>query len=142
VPNDFTRSWIERCVVGRREGDREGFVVIEGDETPVALGFAPHIARETATVELGYVVAPEARGRGIACATLAALSRWAFADLGVERCELLISVENVASGRVAERCGYVLEGVVRSMWVKPGLREDMQLWSRLSTDPPPPGADG
>ena len=60
----------------------------------------------------------------------------------MERCELMISVENLASGKVAERCGYVLEGVLRSMWIKPGVREDTQLWSRLVGDAPPRGVPG
>ncbi len=142
MPDDFASSWVERYVVGRREGIREGFVVIEDEDLLVGLAFAPRIDRETATAELGYVVAPEARGRGVAGATLGELSRWAFADLGMERCELLISVENASSARVAERCGYVLEGVLRRMWIKPGLREDTQLWSRLVDDSPPRETSG
>ena len=41
----------------------------------------------------------------------------------------------VASKKVAERCGYVFEGVLRSHYFKPGLREDTEIWSRLATDP-------
>ena len=66
MPDDFASSWVERYVVGRREGIREGFVVVEDDDVPVGFAFAPRIDRETATAELGYVVAPEARGRGVA----------------------------------------------------------------------------
>jgi RimJ/RimL family protein N-acetyltransferase len=51
------------------------------------------------------------------------------------RLELMISVENAGSKKVAERCGYVREGVLRSAYVKPGLREDTEIWSRLATDP-------
>jgi len=36
--------------------------------------------------------------------------------------------------RVAERCGYIREGVLRSSFVKPGRREDTEIWSRLATD--------
>jgi hypothetical protein len=36
---------------------------------------------------------------------------------------------------VAERGGYRLEGVMRSIHVKQGRRADAQLWSRLPTDP-------
>jgi RimJ/RimL family protein N-acetyltransferase len=52
----------------------------------------------------------------------------------MERLELLISVENDASKRVAERCGYVREGVLRSLHVKQDVREDTEIWSRLATD--------
>jgi RimJ/RimL family protein N-acetyltransferase len=50
------------------------------------------------------------------------------------RLELLISVDNAASKKVAERCGYLQEGVLRSLYVKPGVREDTEIWSRLPTD--------
>jgi RimJ/RimL family protein N-acetyltransferase len=50
------------------------------------------------------------------------------------RLELLISVENPASKRVAERCGYAVEGVLRSMHVREGFREDTEIWSRLPGD--------
>ena len=47
---------------------------------------------------------------------------------------MLISVENDASKRVAERCGYRREGVLRSTYVKEGVRDDTEIWSRLPTD--------
>jgi RimJ/RimL family protein N-acetyltransferase len=53
------------------------------------------------------------------------------------RLELLISPENPASRRVAERCGYVQDGTLRSLHFKQGLREDTELWSRLPSDPAP-----
>ena len=58
----------------------------------------------------------------------------AFAS-GIVRIELLISVDNPASKRVAERCGYVREGVLRSLHVKQDVREDTEIWSRLVDDP-------
>ena len=51
------------------------------------------------------------------------------------RLQLLISVSNDASKRVAERCGYRFEGVLRGMYVKQDMREDTESWSRLVTDP-------
>jgi RimJ/RimL family protein N-acetyltransferase len=67
---------------------------------------------------------------------LGLLTDWALSELGAERLELRISVDNVASKRVAARCGYVREGVLRSLYVKDGLREDTEVWSRLASDPP------
>jgi RimJ/RimL family protein N-acetyltransferase len=96
---------------------------------------APKIDRETRTAELGYVVAPEARGRGVATEALRRLTAWAFEELEMIRLELLISVDNTVSKKVAERCGYVREGVLRSAYFKQGRREDTEIWSRLATDP-------
>jgi [ribosomal protein S5]-alanine N-acetyltransferase len=65
------------------------------------------------------------------------LTRWAFDEAEAQRAYLIIDVENRASARVAERCGYQLEGVMRSIHVKPGRRVDAGLWSRLPGDPRP-----
>ena len=62
------------------------------------------------------------------------LTDWAFAELGMLRLELMISVENAGSKKVAERCGYLREGVLRSLHFKQDRREDTEIWSRLATD--------
>ena len=139
VPADFAETWLEAYERGRGDGTREAFAVV--DRTTGAflgLALAPHIDPPTRTAELGYVVSPAARGRGVATEALRLLTEWAFATLGALRLELLISAENEASKRVAARCGYVREGVLRSIHVKDGLREDAEIWSRLPSDPPIP----
>ena len=138
VPVGFGREWFERYDDGRRDGTRVAFAIVD-DTTEEFLGvaLAPTIDEETRTVELGYLVASHARGRGVATAALRQLTEWTFAALGALRIELVISVDNPASKRVAERCGYTLEGVHRSVYFKQGLREDIEIWSRLPDDPDP-----
>ena len=131
-PEDFAGTWVSRYAEARREGTREAFAVVENSEF-LGLALAPTIDRETQTAELGYVVAPAARGRGVATEALRELTEWALAE-GMLRIELLISVDNGASQTVAERCGYTREGVLRNAYVKPGRREDTEIWSRLATD--------
>lgn len=134
-PPDFSKLWLERYEAGRRDGTREGFVMVDAPGEFLGLAFAPKIDRETRTVELGYIVAPAARGRGVAVAALRKLTRWAFDELGALRAELVISHDNEASKAVARRCGYTCEGLLRSLYFKQGLREDTEIWSRLPTDP-------
>jgi RimJ/RimL family protein N-acetyltransferase len=59
------------------------------------------------------------------------LSAWAFAELPLERIELLIDVANPASEVVAQRAGYTREGVLRWTYLKPGLRSDTIVYSLL-----------
>jgi RimJ/RimL family protein N-acetyltransferase len=133
-PPRFVQTWLAAYEDGRREGTRDAFAIVgEGDGEFLGIAVAPQIDRAARTAELGYVVAPAARGRGVASEALGLLTDWAFA-LGMERLELLISVENEASKRVAARCGYVREGVLRSHYVKGDLREDTEIWSRLPGD--------
>jgi RimJ/RimL family protein N-acetyltransferase len=136
VPPDFAQTWLQRYETGRLDGSCEAFVAVDGRSGEVlGAGMAPHIDRATRTAELGYVVAPQARGRGVATEILRLLTEWGFSELGALRLELLISVDNVASKHVAARCGYVQEGVLRSLHVKQDVREDTEIWSCLPGDP-------
>jgi RimJ/RimL family protein N-acetyltransferase len=135
-PPDFPRQWLARYEQGRREGTSEGFAALDADECFVGLALAPEIDRQGREVELGYIVAPSARGRGVATEMLRRLTEWALAELGAMRIYLVINVDNPASERVAARCGYLREGVMRSLHLKQGTRVDAALWSRLPSDLP------
>jgi RimJ/RimL family protein N-acetyltransferase len=52
-----------------------------------------------------YWLAPESRGGSIATWTLRLLAGYAFENLAVARLEMASAPDNVASQRVAERCG-------------------------------------
>jgi RimJ/RimL family protein N-acetyltransferase len=136
--DDYPRTWLRRYEQGRADGTREAFAILDGADgsylgTAVAFG----IDRETSTAELGYVVAPKARGRGVATEALRRLTRWAFEALGTYRIELVINVDNEASKRVAQKCGYTFEGTLRGLYAKADQRADGEMWSRLATDPEP-----
>ncbi|GGL17120.1 GNAT family N-acetyltransferase [Planomonospora parontospora] len=84
--------------------------------------------------EIGYLIAPWARGRGVAAAATRALTEWAFTR-GVGRMELLADVENLASQRVALASGFRREGVQRAAEPRrDGTRGDLVSFARLSTD--------
>ncbi|HEU4656496.1 MAG TPA: GNAT family N-acetyltransferase [Capillimicrobium sp.] len=136
-PPGFAAGWLERYRAGQPDESRDGFAIEDAAGAFLGVALAPQIDREGRQVELGYLVVPSARGRGVASQALGLLTRWAFEELGMLRAYLLIDVENVASSRVAQRCGYVREGVMRSWHLKPGRRIDCGLWSRLPTDPAP-----
>jgi RimJ/RimL family protein N-acetyltransferase len=133
-PPDFPQTWIGGYEQGRTDGTREGFAAIGADGEFLGLALAVSIDGEAGEVELGYIVAERARGRGVATEMLRQLTRWALDELKAERIYLIIDVGNPASERVAERCGYVREGVMRSIHVKQGIRADAGLWSRLPSD--------
>ncbi len=86
--------------------------------------------------EVGYWVAPPARGRGVATAAVRAAARYAFDGLRLERVELFHAVENPASCRVAERAGFALEGTHRSSFrYGDGQLHDEHCHARLAGDP-------
>jgi ribosomal-protein-serine acetyltransferase len=84
-------------------------------------------------VEIGYWLAPWARRQGYAVEATREVARYAFAQ-GLHRVELLAASGNVASRRVAERAGFIREGVLREALVVPGGRADAVLYSLLKGD--------
>jgi len=136
APPGYARTLLEVAEAGRDDGKREAFAILGDDGDFLGLAVAPRIDRDGLTMELGYMVTPSARGRGVATEALRQLTEWAFGK-GMLRVELLISTGNEGSKKVAERCGYVREGVLRNTYLKPGRREDTEIWSRLPDDPTP-----
>ena len=135
LPDDFAPGWLQRYVDGRAAGTAFGWAAVDDDGTFLGVALAPHVDTEAREVELGYIVARAARGRGVATEMVRQLTRWAFEELAALRVYLLIDVDNAASERVAERAGYVREGVMRSVHLKAGRRIDQAVWSRLPSDP-------
>ncbi|WP_024804829.1 GNAT family N-acetyltransferase [Nocardia sp. BMG51109] len=84
---------------------------------------------------IGYWLTAAARGRGVASRTVRLLAGWSFARLSVQRLELTCAPDNTASQRVAERCGFVREGVLRAHLPFRGRRRDSVLYSLLPGDP-------
>jgi RimJ/RimL family protein N-acetyltransferase len=138
VPADpdepFVRSWIRRYENGWDDCTSAGFAAV--DHAGELLGFASlvHLNLPAREAEIGYLVGRHARGHGVATRAVGLLTRWSFDELGLDRLELLINPGNIGSERVAERAGYVLEGVLRSKHVREGHRADFGVWSRLAAE--------
>ena len=60
--------------------------------------------------EVSYNVTAELRGQGIAARALQAFLTWAAQQIGLRRAHLACHTGNLASRRVAEKCGFVLLG--------------------------------
>jgi RimJ/RimL family protein N-acetyltransferase len=59
---------------------------------------------------------------------------WAFDVLAIERLTLLTDPSNQPCRRVAMRCGFTREGVMRAYQPFKNARPDMEAWSPLPTD--------
>jgi RimJ/RimL family protein N-acetyltransferase len=84
--------------------------------------------------EIGYWIAPHARGRGLAVRAVRLAAPWALRELGLERVQLDAAVGNLASQKVAERSGFTREGVLRSRLLLKGRRWDEAVFSLLPAD--------
>ncbi|WP_028768399.1 GNAT family N-acetyltransferase [Shewanella fidelis] len=64
--------------------------------------------------EIGYWLRSSSVGNGFVSEAVSALETYAFNELGANRVEIKAAEHNLKSRTVAERCGYVLEGVLRN----------------------------
>ena len=84
--------------------------------------------------EIGYWTGPWARGLGHTTEAVAMLSRWALQEQDFERVELLVAPENSASARVAQKAGFMAEGIARNKGRAGDGRTDLQVWSLVPAD--------
>ncbi len=70
--------------------------------------------------ETSYILTPKYWGNGIMTEALKRVIRFAFEDIGLKCVQADIFRENVASGRVLEKCGMKKEGVLVERYCKEG----------------------
>ncbi len=92
------------------------------------------------SAEIGYWVAPGARGRGVIGRAVALVLDAAFdpAALDLQRVSWSAFVGNWPSRRVAWRAGFRVEGTVRQHCVQRGVRRDAWVGTVLRGDPREP----
>ena len=80
TPSGFPRTWLERYEQGRRDGTSEAFAIVDDAGGFLGCVMAFGIETDEGKAELGYMVAPAARGRGVATEALRLLTGWGFTD--------------------------------------------------------------
>jgi RimJ/RimL family protein N-acetyltransferase len=129
----IARAWVSEIAPAERAGGRGMPVAIEVDGVLVGSS-GVHFPGGRLGPEIGYWIAPGARGRGYAAEAAHALAEWAL-GLGAPRVHLFADVGNTASQAVARRAGFTREGVVRgALEYRDGSRGDAVLFARLPGD--------
>jgi len=76
-------------------------------------------------------------GRGYVTEAVRLLVDFLFATKKQHRIHLVIVPENAASRRIAEKCGFELEGTIRGAFFNDGRNQDVLVYSLLRSDPRP-----
>ncbi|HEX9142703.1 MAG TPA: GNAT family protein, partial [Candidatus Binatia bacterium] len=87
------------------------------------------IEEENHRANLGYWVRSSAIGRGVATAAVRQLVQWAFNNTSLVRLEVVVSTQNAASLRVAEKSGASSEGVLKKRLLLHGIWHDAVMLS-------------
>jgi RimJ/RimL family protein N-acetyltransferase len=121
---------------GRLHGKQVDFALVDPLDERTVLGGASLYDVQDGRAAVGYWLAAQARGRGVVTHAVRLIAAWAFDELGIARLELTCAPDNHASQRVAERCGFTREGVLRSHTNFKGGRRDTVVFSLLPSELP------
>lgn len=126
-------EWVLNCKKFWQEGLEYNFGIFDR-HTEIFLGGVGlnQIDRAHRLANLGYWVRTSATGKGIATAAAGLAAQFGFQELGLNRLEITVAVENRASQRVAERLGAVREGILRQRLILQGRPHDACLYSLLA----------
>ena len=133
IPQPYTTADAEWYIARNDEPEELNLAIVGRDSGAVlgAIGFA-FKSFDPAIAEIGYWLAPEARGRGAATRALVLLSRWVLREQPVARLQLITDIANAASQAVARRAGFTHEARLRAgMPARDGGRVDCELYSLL-----------
>jgi len=123
---------------GWKHNYRWSWAVCDATTAEVLAGIVIHgIDHKVKMAEVTCWTQPGHRGRGVLPTALNSVLGWVYGAMEMHRITYRHAVSNKASQRVAEKCGFTLEGRLREETIVDGQREDMLLWSRLATDPQP-----
>ncbi|MFF1415016.1 GNAT family N-acetyltransferase [Streptomyces sp. NPDC058289] len=142
-------SYVAKVPTGWREDSEYAFAVRLGADGPLVATIGV-MQRGPSAHEVGFWTAPEHRRRGYLAEALPVVARWAFTEAGCVRLIWRAGVGNDASLAVAEKAGFVIEGVqragieiretLRDCWTGALLPSDLELPSRLPYLPSPVSA--
>ena len=111
--------------------DTAGTLLIWADEQIVG-AIAFFSAMYYSGFEIGYIMFDTAsRNKGYMTEALALLVKFLLATKKINRLQLTIIPGNVGSKRVAEKCGFQLEGVMRGAIFHRGTHLDLEMYSLL-----------
>ena len=128
-PHPYTtadgNSFIRRVRVSRPETT---FAIEVNREAAGGIGFMllPDVERMSA--EIGYWLGETCWGRGVCTEALRAVTLYAIEQHGLTRVFALPFAHNVASCRVLEKAGFVLEGLLRRSAIKDDRIVDQKLY--------------
>jgi RimJ/RimL family protein N-acetyltransferase len=126
---DAARRWIEAQVSAFEASQAFEFVILAPAGRFLGGCGLTQIDEMNHRANLGYWVRSSATGHGVATRAIRQLVQWAFNNTALVRLEVVVSTENAASLRVAEKSGALSEGVLKKRLLLQGMWHDAVMLS-------------
>ena len=108
-------EWVRRAAANFLTREQLQFLILlKGSEPHIGTFGAFRFDWSIMRCEIGYWLRTPCRGKGYMTEAVKALVRLCENALSARRIEIRCDDNNVQSGRVAERCGFELEGVLKN----------------------------
>jgi [ribosomal protein S5]-alanine N-acetyltransferase len=129
------QALVDRVLLRQTPGPRERyFLAVEERTSGRLIGEAIFKRLSTVEGEIGWGVAGDCRGQGIATEIGQALRRFGFGTLQLHRLIARCEVSNAASERVMAKLGMSKEGILREHIFARGRWWSSALWSVLASE--------
>ena len=112
---EHAKAWIDLCAL---EADPVNFAIVDGEEAIGGIGLTLQRGTRRRAAEIGFWLAEERWGEGIATAAVGAFTEFAFAQFDLLRLAAYVFDGNKASVRVLEKAGFTYEGTLQFSIVK------------------------
>jgi RimJ/RimL family protein N-acetyltransferase len=141
VPSPYTpddaRTYLAIARADAAVGRGVALAIADADDAFIGTIGLMDVDRAVGSGEIGYWIAPPARGRGVTVRAIALLRDWAVRDLGITSLDILPHRDNMASRVVAERAGFAWTGELATIRRMPPGRQQGYRVHRWRAGPPP-----
>lgn len=131
---ESAKIFAQACESGRERGSSYEFAILDESGKFCGTCGLNSVSVINQNANLGYWVRTGCTGRGYATKAVVMLRDWAFKNTSLLRLEIVASVENMGSLRVAERAKAVREGCLRDRLLLHGRAHDAVVYSFLRRD--------
>ncbi|QOX65691.1 GNAT family N-acetyltransferase [Anoxybacterium hadale] len=134
-PHPYTeenaRQFIEFCM-NTPENKQVNRAIFYENQAIGGIGLTLGEDVNTKSAEIGYWLAEEYWGKGIVTDAVKEMCRFAFEELNLARVYAAVYAYNKGSCKVLEKCGFVMEGVLRKSVFKNGQFFDACMYSLIN----------
>lgn len=107
--------WFEACGEGIAKKSEYDIGIFLADSGTFAGGISVNrIDADNRIANIGYWIRESMQNQGLCSRAVKRISEFGFEDLGLVRLEIIVLTENLASRRVAEKCGAKLEYIAEN----------------------------
>jgi len=125
------KTWLRKSAQLRKAKSEYNYAILLDGDVVGAVGIKVNTHRRYVG-EVGYFLDEQFWNRGITTKAVKLAEKIGFGKLGLTRIEILMQPENHASERVAIKCGYQKEGLMKKAIVgRDGKKKDVLLYAKV-----------